>query len=120
MYVYVAVALIAAFLSGAGTWRVQDWRYAAKDKERIEAALESRRMAEKQGDGAAVGHEGDKVRIRKVFVPINQEVERVVEKPVYREFCFDDSGLRLISTALLSTPTTSQPAGTVSRSVTAR
>ena len=120
MYVYVAVALIAAVLSGAGTWRVQDWRYAAKEVARMEAAQEARRMAEKQGDGAAVGHEGDKVRIRKVFVPINQEVERVVEKSVYRDICFDDDGLRLIASAILATPATSQPAGTVSRSVTAR
>lgn len=120
MYVYVAVALIAAFLSGAGTWRVQDWRYAAKEKERLEAVARERMRAEKNIDTAAVGHESDKVRIRKVFVPINQEVERVVEKSVYRDICFDNDGLRLISTALLSTPTTSQPAGTVSRSVAAR
>lgn len=120
MYLYVAVALLAAFLSGAGTWKVQDWRYAAKDKERMEAAQEARRMAEKRGDGAAVGHEGDKVKIRKVFVPINQEVERVVEKPVYRDVCFDDDGLRLVATAILATPTASQPAGTVSRPEPAR
>lgn len=115
MYVYVAVALLAAFLSGAGTWKVQDWRYAAKDKERMEAAQEARRMAEKQGDGAAVGHEGDKVKIRKVFQVVNQEVERVVEKPVYRDICFDDDGLRLVTSTILATPTTSQPAGAVSR-----
>ena len=120
MYIYVAIALIAAVLSGASTWRVQDWRYAAKDKERLEATARDRMRAEKSIDVAAVGHEGDKVRIRKVFVPINQEVERVIEKPVYRDICFDDDGLRLIASAVLATTTTSQPAGTVSRPNPAR
>jgi len=120
MYVYIAIAIIAAALSGAGTWRVQDWRYGAKEKDRLEAVARDRMRAEKTNDTAAVGHEGDKVRIRKVFVPINQEVERVVEKPIYRDICFDDDGLRLIATAILATTTTSQPAGTVSRTVTAR
>lgn len=120
MYAYVAVALIAAFLSGAGTWRVQDWRYGAKEAARLEAVARDRMRSEKNIDTAAVGHEGDKVRIRKVFEIVNQEVERVIEKPVYRDLCFDDAGLHLVATALLSTPTTSQPAGAVSRSVTAR
>jgi hypothetical protein len=51
-------------------------------------------------DVASVGHETDKAKIRTEFLTITEEVERVVEKPVYRDICFDDDGLRLITRAI--------------------
>ena len=63
-----------------------------------------------RGDKAAVGHEADKSQIRTEFVTITQEVERVVEKPVYRNMCFDDDGLRLLGNAIAGRPAASQPA----------
>ena len=50
-------------------------------------------------DAAAVGHEADKAKIRTEFLTITEEVERVVEKPVYRNICFNADGLRLIAAA---------------------
>ena len=65
-------------------------------------------------DQAAAGHEADKVQIRTQIKTIVQEVERVVEKPVYRDtVCFDDDGLRLIRAALGPTAAASEPAPAV-------
>ena len=47
LYTYVATALIAASLAATGAWKVQDWRYNAKEKERAEQQLENERMAAK-------------------------------------------------------------------------
>lgn len=66
-----------------------------------------------RGDKAAAGHEADKVQIRTEFLTITQEVERVVEKPVYRDVCFDDDGLRLIRAALGRGAAASEPASTL-------
>lgn len=66
-----------------------------------------------RGDKAAVAHENDKVRMRTEFVPITEEIERVVEKPVYRDICFDDDGLRLIGAALGRRGPASEPAPAV-------
>lgn len=47
MYTYVATALIAALVAGAGAWQTQNWRYAAKEKERVDAQAETDRLAYK-------------------------------------------------------------------------
>ena len=45
MYTYVATALIAALMASAGTWQVQNWRFGAKEKDRVEAQAETDRLA---------------------------------------------------------------------------
>lgn len=47
MYTYVATALIAAFIAGTGAWQTQNWRYAAKEQERVDAQAETDRLAYK-------------------------------------------------------------------------
>ena len=54
-YSYVATALIAAALFATGAWQVQNWRADAKDKQRIEAQAEQRRMQEKAASAASTG-----------------------------------------------------------------
>lgn len=113
MYVYLAIALLSAALSGAGVWEVQNWRYASIEKDRIEqAAKEAARKLDKI-DTAAVGHEKDKTRIRTVFRTITKEVAHVVEKPVYRNVCLDADGLRVLSTAINGATTASVTPGAV-------
>lgn len=51
LYTYVATGLVAAALAAGGTWRVQDWRYGAKEAQRLEAerlADEARQTDAKQ------------------------------------------------------------------------
>jgi hypothetical protein len=44
------------------------------------------------------GHEADKDKLRTEFLTITQTVEKIVEKPVYRDMCLDDcDGLRALS-----------------------
>jgi len=45
MYTYAATGLIAAALAATGAWKVQDWRYGAKEKERVESQLADERLA---------------------------------------------------------------------------
>jgi len=51
-----------------------------------------------------------------VYEQIHHTVERVVERPVYRNVCADDDGLRQVNAALAGRPATdsSQPDATVS------
>lgn len=113
MYAFIATALIAAVLAGAGTWRVQDWRYAAKEKERIEAQAERERNDRKAIDVASTGHEKDKAQIRTEFITITERITDVVKEPFYvaGELCFDDAGMRELAAATGAQPAASQPAG---------
>lgn len=110
---FVYVAIISAILAAAGTWRVEEWRFAANEKDRIEQqAKETARKADKI-DVAAAGHEADKKAIQKQFTPLQKEVEHVVQAPSYNTVCIDDSGMRVLSSAIHGTPTASEPAGAV-------
>jgi hypothetical protein len=120
MYVYVAILLAGLFAGGIGTWRVEEWRHDALEKDRLEqAAKEIQRKAE-HVDTAATGHEDDKARIETVFKTITQEVDHVVEKPVYRNVCLDDDGLRAIRSAVERANARSEPASAVPRPAAAR
>lgn len=129
MYIYIAIALLSAALSGIGAWRVQDWRYGAKEAQRLEQAREDRARRERGIDVAAVGHERDKERIRTVTKTVLQEVDRVVKETFYVAVpgpagpvpaCLDDAGLRLIADAIGPARAASQPARAVPRSEPAR
>lgn len=112
MYLYVAIAIVAALSAATGAWQVQDWRYGAKEAQRLEQAREDRALREKTIDHAAVGHEKDKVRTQTEFLVITQEVDRVIEKPFYvaSELCLDDDGLRQLNGARRPAAAASQPA----------
>ncbi len=108
LYIMAAIAIAAAF----GSWQVQEWRYGAKEADRLEAIKRDRMIAEKNIDTAAVGHEKDKVEIQTEFLTITKEVERVIEKPFYvnSELCMDDDGLRELNAARAPAAAASQPA----------
>ena len=58
MYLYIATALVAAMLSAIGTYKVQDWRYGAKEADRVEAAREKEkldRLVENRLSGNVIG-----------------------------------------------------------------
>lgn len=109
IYTHAAAALIAAALAAAGTWRVQEWRHAAIDADRAADAQEARRNNERAASAAATTYEdrrhADASRIRTITV----EVDRIVDRPVYRAECFDADGLRALTSAIAGTTTASQP-----------
>lgn len=120
IYLYAAIGIGCAAVGAAGAWQTQEWRYGAKEAARLEAIERDRRFAEKRVDVAAGGHEADKSELRTEFVEIVKEVERVVEKPVYRDACLDDDGLRVLRAAIDPAPAASQPAPALPGSSAAR
>lgn len=47
IYTHAAAAILAAVVAATGTWKVQNWRYEAKEKARVEQQLESERLRAK-------------------------------------------------------------------------
>ena len=95
------VLLIAVFVGGmmAGIkWHAgQD---AIKENARQVNQRATERLQRQNSNTAAVAHESDKVRIETEYRDVIKEVQRVVEKPVYRNVCFDPDGLSVIGDAL--------------------
>jgi hypothetical protein len=93
LYLYALVALVSAI----ATWQVQNWRFHSLEEQRVEMqAKEEARKADRV-DKAAVAHEQDKKQIETKYVVITKEVEHEVEKPVYRDACLPDSGVRIVN-----------------------
>ena len=95
------VLLIAVFVGGmmAGIkWHAgQD---AIKENARQVNQRAEERMRRQNANTAAVAFEGDRVRIETEYRDVIKEVQRVVEKPVYRNVCLDPDGLSVIGDAL--------------------
>ena len=111
---YVAVALAASLFSGAGVYKVQSWRYEAKDKQRIEAQIEIDRNNRKAAQIASEGFENDRSKATIQYRTIEVEVEKIVERPIYRDrACFDDDGMRALRSAIGATGNPGQPENAV-------
>lgn len=101
IWTHVAAAILAALIAFAGGWKVQDWRYGSKEAERLQLVAEQARKNERKADAGAAGHEADKAGIKTQFITITKEAERVIlEKPMYRNVCLDDDGLRILARAI--------------------
>jgi hypothetical protein len=120
IYTHLAAALVAGAVAAGGAWQVQEWRYGAKEADRLEEVARDRMRAEKNIDTAATGHERDKARIRTEFITITETVERIVREPFYLAHdapaCLDADGLRELGAAIRGpAQPASQPQRTLSR-----
>lgn len=123
IYTHLAAALIAASAAAFGTWQIQEWRYGAKESERLEEVARDRMRAEKNIDTAAVGHEKDKRQIETEYLVITERITNVVKEPYYAgpdaPSCLDESGMRVLTDAIRGTDASGKPAGAVPRPVAA-
>lgn len=92
--------LLSAALAFGSAWKIQDWRHDAAELTRQEDAAELVRLAARKADVAAVSHEEFKERERVVYQTITETVDRIVERPVYRNVCLDDDGLAVLRQAI--------------------
>ena len=101
LYAYVAVGIAAFAAGGTAAWNVQSWRH---DSAELAAQVNQRateRMRRQNANTQAAVHEKEKVVIREKFVPIIQEVDRVVTQVVYRDtVCLPPDGLSVLRAAI--------------------
>ena len=100
IYTHAAVAIAAAITAGAAAWQVQNWRFDSILHAQQVNQRATERLRRQNSNTAAAAHEADKVVIETQYRDVIKEVERVVEKPVYRDVCLDDDGLRVIGDAI--------------------
>ena len=110
--VIAGIIAIAGFAAGVKYHAGQD---AIAEQARQVDQRATERLRRQNTNTAAAGHETDKIVIRKEFVPITQEVERVVTQVVYRDrACFDSDGVSVINSAVArANGTAGEPVNTV-------
>jgi len=107
----LVIALLILLFGFTAGWRVQAWRYAANAAESAEQARELAVQRRRGADAAAATYEAERQRQAAQQKVITREVERVVERPVYRNVCLDADGLRILGAAVdAARPAAGEPA----------
>jgi hypothetical protein len=108
--IYVTLVLLIYAAGATSGFKVESWRWSAAELAATQA-VESDRVAKETKEAAAatqVAQTEEKERV--VYRTIVQTVDRIVEKPVYRDrVCLDADGLRAANSALLGTAAPGQP-----------
>lgn len=105
-----AIAIVIFAAGAASGVKIQSALTDQKALAEQRAAARQQHARLEKIDVAATGHESDKAQLRTQFKTITEEVDRVVQKPVYLNVCFDDDGLRAAQAAIGASPAASQPA----------
>lgn len=96
----VVVAGVAAGMAAVGTWKLQEWRHAALERDRITRAARDLAHNVERRDRSLGTYIEESRNAQTVYRTIEKEVERIVERPVYRDQCFDADGLRHLGDAI--------------------
>lgn len=99
---YIKIVLVAAvFFAG---WTVNGWRLEASYKDaQLDAMVimaEKREEAEAKNQTLSAELEKSRNEKRIVYRNVTQQVDRIIDRPVYRNECLDPDGLRAVNTAL--------------------
>lgn len=105
IYTHAAALLAGLAIGFGGAWQVQDWRHGKIEAKRLEAQVEAEKKRDKSSYDASVNFEKGKTRVETVFQTITETVETIVDRPIYLQQCFDDSGVQAIRDAAAETAT---------------
>ena len=101
LYLVLALAILG-MLAGIG-YKVRQAGYDAAKLECEQAAAAQREREAKQAAEAATGLETKREKAKIIYKTITERVNVEVEKPVYRNVCFTDDGMRIANAALAGT-----------------
>lgn len=112
-WLYIGVALAAVVGFQAFLASVRHEARAECVAEHLEAARFAREAARDKGDKASTRYEAGKAERAGRERIVVQEVERIVDRPVYRDRCVDDDGLRVIRDRIADRRGAGEPAPAV-------
>lgn len=97
-------------VSGAGIWGhwrgydEAEARYKSEIAQMVVDAKEAQEADQRKREAAFMeasnNYEGDNAKAKVIYRTITRDVDKVVDRPVYRNVCLDDDGMRLANLAL--------------------
>lgn len=99
MYLYVGILLAGLAIGFGGGWTTNGWRYGAIMHARDVAAQRDTAKRIDRIDEAATSHEAFKSAEEVKYVERIKVVRQIVDHPIYRNSCLDESGRLLINSA---------------------
>lgn len=98
MQVYIILAVLVA-LGGTHTWAYRAGGENRENALRVAQQKEKDKRA-KKGNDAAANLETENAEAKQGFQVVTEYVDRFIDRPVYRNVCFDDDGLRAANAGL--------------------
>lgn len=106
----IAISAVLAGTAGFGAaWQVQAWRHDAAELERITDAQEITRENASLASRSSTTFEKARTKNETRTRTITIEVEKIIDRPVYRSVCLDTDGLQLVAAAIARRTPASQP-----------
>lgn len=100
LYLLTALSIACTLFGFAGGWKVQGWRQAALEHTRqVQQQRDTQKRLDRVAE-AATSHEDFKAKEDIRYVERIKVVQKIVERPVYRNTCFDDDGMRELNAAI--------------------
>jgi len=96
----VVIALGALIAFGLVSYKIYHAGYAAAERECKDAAEKQRAAEAKKGAAASDKKEKQDAKAKVVYRTITKTVDKYIDRPVYRNVCFDVDGLRDANAAL--------------------
>lgn len=100
LYTHAAAAIVAGALAFGGAWKVQAWRYDAAEKQRIEQEAKDLHRATERAQASSGAFEEKRATNEIRYRTVTVTLEKIVERPVYLQQCFDDDGLRALNSQI--------------------
>ena len=95
-----ATLLAGALAGGYGAHQVTSWAYESKALKTQQRAARDLARAVEQQDRAVAEFTKDQQHARIEYRTITRKVDKIVERPVYRNVCLDADGMRQLSAAI--------------------
>lgn len=111
IWTHAAAAAAALAIGLASGWQARGWKADADELQRVELAAQDAARRAERATGAAQTFETRRESTRQAVRIITQEVERVVDRPVYLATCLDADGLRLAAAAAAGSASPAASAG---------
>lgn len=121
IWTHAAAGVLALAVGFAGGWKTRTWKAGSDEAVRMQQEAQDAARKVERADSASsmfeTGRDAQRERIR----VITKEVDRVVDRPIYRDgVCLDDDGLRLIANAVAGPELAGEPASALPAASSAR
>lgn len=113
LIIALAIAAASALAGFGAAWQVQAWRADAAELARLEAVKDINRENATLANRGSTTFEKDRTQNETRTRTITVEVDKIIDRPVFRNVCVDPDGLRLLNAQIRRGATASEPGSAV-------
>jgi len=114
LILYAVLALAVMGMIGTGVYKVKKWGGDEVRQEWQESEAAARKREAEASAKAAKDLEEERAKVKVVIQKRTVYVDKIVDRPVYRNQCFDTDGLRCLNAAINGTDASGcKPDGTM-------